>query len=109
MVSRALSVAASCTPTLRPLLHVPGLNVLLSLWVLPQERLRKLWVMGYHVFMGYGSKIPAYQVGGPKKPWGIRGYGLYPLWVKRGSTVFHNKFRVIMLQLNVSMPQMYVR
>jgi len=36
--------------------------------------------MGYGVsrFMGYGFEIPAYQVGGPKKPWGIRGYGLYP-------------------------------
>jgi hypothetical protein len=48
----------------------------------------RLWVMGFHSFMGYGVKIPAYQVGGPKKPWGIRGYGLYPLWVKRGSTVY---------------------
>jgi hypothetical protein len=49
--------------------------------------LRELWVMGYHVFMGYRFKIPAYRVGGLKKSWGIRGYGLYPLWVMRGSTV----------------------
>jgi len=51
--------------------------------------LEKLWVMGYHVFMGYGSEIPAYQVGGPKNAWGLRGYGLSHLWVKRGSTVLH--------------------
>jgi hypothetical protein len=50
--------------------------------------------MGYGIshFMGYGLEIPAYQVGGPKKPWGIRGYGLYPLWVKRGLTVFVQMF-----------------
>jgi hypothetical protein len=36
--------------------------------------LRELWVMGYHVFMGYRFKIPAYRVGGLKKSWGIRGY-----------------------------------
>jgi hypothetical protein len=49
--------------------------------------------MGYGIshFMGYGLEIPAYQVGGLKKPWGIRGYGLYPLWVKRGSTVSISK------------------
>ena len=42
--------------------------------------------------MGYGFKIPAYRVGGPKKSWGIRGYGLYPLWVMRGSTEFDCKW-----------------
>ena len=36
--------------------------------------------MGYHSFMGYGLKVPAYQVAGPVE---LRGYGLPPM-VKRG-------------------------
>ena len=43
--------------------------------------------MGYDGPMGYGLKIPAYQTGGYKTLWIIRGYGLYGLWVKRGLTV----------------------
>ena len=49
--------------------------------------LEGLWVMGFHSFMGYGLKFPTHQVSGPKNVWEIRGYGLYPLWVKRDSTV----------------------
>ena len=45
--------------------------------------------MGYCGFMGYGIKIPAHRVGGFKILWGIRGYGLSGLWVKRGSTVLN--------------------
>ena len=43
--------------------------------------------MGFHSFMGYGLKFPTHRVSGPKNVWEIRGYGLYPLWVKRDSTV----------------------
>jgi hypothetical protein len=43
--------------------------------------------MGYQRVMGYGSKSPAYQLGGLKNLWGIREYGLSGLWVKRASTV----------------------
>ncbi len=39
-----------------------------------------LWGMGY-------DGIPAYQLGGLTLLWGIGGYGLSTLWLKRGSTV----------------------
>ena len=35
-----------------------------------------VWVMGYCRLMGYGVQFPAYQVGGLKKVWDIKGYGL---------------------------------
>ena len=46
-----------------------------------------VWVMGYHGLMGYGVQIPAHQLGGPKKLWDFRGYGLSGAWVTRVSTV----------------------
>ena len=46
-----------------------------------------VWVMGYHRLMGYGVQIPAHQLGGPKKLWDFRGYGLSGAWVTRVSTV----------------------
>ena len=46
-----------------------------------------VWVMGYRGCMGYGLDFSANQLGGPKKLWGIREYGLPRLWVKRESTV----------------------
>jgi len=46
-----------------------------------------LWDMGYGRLMGYGKQIPAYRIGGLRFLWGMGGYGLYPLWVKRGPTV----------------------
>ena len=46
-----------------------------------------LWVIGYQKVMGFQVKFPAYQVGGPKKLWDIRGYGLSQLWVMTESTV----------------------
>src|SRR6266702_3793357 len=52
-----------------------------------------LWGMGYDGLMGYGMQIPAYQLGGLTSLWGIRGYGLSMLWVKRGSTVLSHKLK----------------
>src|SRR6266702_3720033 len=49
-----------------------------------------LWGMGYDGLMGYGTQIPAYQLGGLTFLWGIGGYGLSTLWLKRGSTVVHH-------------------
>ena len=43
--------------------------------------------MGYRGCMAYGMHFPANQLGGPKKVWSIREYGLSGLWVKRESTV----------------------
>jgi len=43
--------------------------------------------MGYQGFMGCGVQIPVHPIGGPKKVWGIRGYGLPKAWVMRESTV----------------------
>jgi hypothetical protein len=40
-----------------------------------------LWVTGYRGLMGYGVQIPAHQLGGPKKAWDFRGYGLSEAWV----------------------------
>ncbi|KAI9455896.1 hypothetical protein F5148DRAFT_954212, partial [Russula earlei] len=46
-----------------------------------------VWVMGYQGVMGYGTTLPAYQVGIPEIVWEIRGYGLCGRWVKRETTV----------------------
>ena len=46
-----------------------------------------VWIMDYCGFMGYGIRFSANQLGGPKKVWGIREYGLLELWVKRELTV----------------------
>ena len=43
--------------------------------------------MDYCGFMGYGIHFSTNQLGGPKKVWGIREYGLLELWVKRELTV----------------------
>jgi GMP synthase-like glutamine amidotransferase len=37
--------------------------------------------------MGYGMHFPANQLGGPKKVWTIREYGLSQVWVKAETTV----------------------
>src|SRR6202522_548875 len=37
--------------------------------------------------MGYGMQIPAHRVGGSKKLWGFRAYGLSESWAKRVPTV----------------------
>ena len=44
--------------------------------------------MGYHSCMGYGMHFPANQLGGLKKVWGFREYGLSRLWIMRESTVW---------------------
>ena len=44
--------------------------------------------------MGYAMHFPTNQLGGCKMLWGLRGYGLSEVWVKRGSTVY--------VELNVS-------
>ena len=46
-----------------------------------------VWIMDYCGFMGYDIHFSANQLGGPKKVWGIREYGLLELWVKRELTV----------------------
>jgi len=38
--------------------------------------LKRLWVMEYEEVMGYGSEIPANQLGKSKKLWVKRDYGL---------------------------------
>ena len=43
--------------------------------------------MDYCRLMGYGMKFPANQLGGSKKIWDLRVYGLSGVWVKRVSTV----------------------
>jgi hypothetical protein len=40
--------------------------------------------------MGFSIKMPANQVGIPKKSWDIWGYGLPEVWYKGGSTVVMN-------------------
>ena len=47
-----------------------------------------VWVMGYCGPMGYGVEFPANGLGGWKKLWGKRGYGLREVWVRRGLTVY---------------------
>ena len=42
---------------------------------------------GYCGPMGYGVEFPANGLGGWKKLWGKRGYGLREVWVRRGLTV----------------------
>ena len=46
-----------------------------------------IWGIGYCRHMGYHCSFPANQVGLEKILWGIRGYGLPGLWVRRVSTV----------------------
>ncbi|KAF8968010.1 hypothetical protein BDZ97DRAFT_1800465 [Flammula alnicola] len=43
--------------------------------------------MGYCGPMGYDVQIPAHRLGGLKKPWDLRGYGLPKAWVMRETTV----------------------
>jgi hypothetical protein len=58
---------------------------------------KKVWVMGYCGLMGYGVKFSAHQLGGLKKVWDMRVYGLSQAWVMRGSTVVN--FRVFVRPL----------
>ena len=53
--------------------------------------------MGYHSFMGYGLKVPAYQVAGPVE---LRGYGLPPM-VKRGP-IYMTEVNLVNLMLVIS-------
>ena len=46
-----------------------------------------VWIIGYRRLMGYGMGIPAYQSRRITPLWGFGGYGLFTLWVMRGSTV----------------------
>ena len=46
-----------------------------------------VWVMYYYRVMGYDMHFPANQLGGPKKVWTIREYGLSQVWVKAETTV----------------------
>ena len=57
-----------------------------------------VWIMDYCGFMGYGTHFSANQLGGPKKVWGIREYGLLELWVKRELTVIHSYIGIIVLR-----------
>ncbi len=43
--------------------------------------------MEYDRVMGYDMHFPANQLGGPKKVWTIREYGLPQVWVKAETTV----------------------
>jgi len=43
--------------------------------------------MYYYRVMGYDMHFPANQLGGPKKVWTIREYGLSQVWVKAETTV----------------------
>ena len=42
--------------------------------------------------MGYGTRLPAYQLGNSKILWGTREYGVPVVCDKRGSTVLLTKF-----------------
>ena len=46
-----------------------------------------VWIIGYCGLMGYGMGIPAYQSCRIAPLWVFGGYGLFTLWVMRGSTV----------------------
>jgi len=52
--------------------------------------------------MGYGTQIPAHQIGGQIGLWGIRGYGLSDVCDKRGSTVFVLTYTNPLKNLNCS-------
>jgi len=45
------------------------------------------WIMDYGRVMGYDVHFPANQLGGSKKVWTIREYGLPQVWVKAETTV----------------------
>ena len=51
-----------------------------------------VWIIGYRGLMGYGMGIPAYQSRRITPLWGFGGYGLFTLWVMRGSTVIAFQF-----------------
>jgi len=54
-----------------------------------------VWVMGYRGCMGYEALFPANQLGGLKKVWNLREYGVCEPWVTRESTVsFFQRFDV---------------
>jgi len=53
-----------------------------------------VWVMGYCGCMGYGALFPANQLGGLKKVWNLREYGVCEPWVTRESTVINNSSTV---------------
>ena len=65
-------------------------NTRKGLWVFSGEG---VWGMGYHGIMGYGAQIPAYRYRRIALLWGIRGYGLFTLWVKRGLSVLQVTIR----------------
>ena len=46
--------------------------------------------MYYYRVMGYDMHFPANQLGGPKKVWTIREYGLSQVWVKTETTVSYS-------------------
>ena len=50
--------------------------------------------MGYHGCMGYEALFPANQLGGLKKVWNLREYGVCEPWVTRESTVINNSSTV---------------
>ena len=56
-----------------------------------------VWVMDYCGLMGYGMQFPANQLGGQKKLWDLRVYGLSEVWVKRVPTVVGPRFLVLNL------------
>ena len=56
-----------------------------------------VWIIGYRGLMGYGMGIPAYQSRIITPLWGFGGYGLFTLWVMRGSTVSSNSSSIIHL------------
>ena len=56
-----------------------------------------VWIIGYRGLMGYGMGIPAYQSRRITPLWGFGGYGLFTLWVMRGSTVPSKVERVMVL------------
>ena len=51
-----------------------------------------VWVMSYRGCMGYEALFPANQLGGLKKVWNLREYGVCEPWVMRESTVVNNWF-----------------
>jgi hypothetical protein len=58
--------------------------------------------------MGYGMQFPANQVGGWLKLWGVGGYGLLEVWVKRGSTVSTAESRSNQRKLKGRQPELRI-
>ena len=48
---------------------------------------KNLWVNVLDRVMGFRSKFPAHQIGGPKNLWDMGGYGFIRLWDRTGLTV----------------------